>query len=346
MKRTKEKESIVLLLLGVLLFFAGSIITYDSTSIENNKNNIVVDYKSFGDIEYNFRLKDNFLYKDEYINKNKILAKYIDYIDLKFTYDLTSINLIDSEAEYSISLFLVNTYKDGLQTEELWKREDVLFPKNKVIKQETGVVFFDYKTTIDYKEYQEEALEFRKESSILTEAYIKVVFEINNLITTKETAKKVADLHTMTAKIPLLDTVVSVDKTGSFNENKNVFSKDNIVNQYGLTIGIFLVMVSFVLFFYYLKRVLHLKNADPYTKERDRILTTYANVIAEVAKKPDLSKFNVMDITNVKDLIDIEDELRIPILFFESKRKRESTFIIIHENKAYRYVLNEKALIM
>lgn len=305
MKINKEKESLILLFLGILILIAGGIIVYDSASLDNSISNVVVDYKAIGNIDYSFRLKDSSIYKEEYINKDKILSKYIDHIDLRFTYDMESIHPIDSEAEYSVSLFLVNNYKNGMKTEELWKREDILYSKDKVLKENTGIVYFDYKTSIDYQKYQEEALEFRKESSILTEAYFKVVFEINNSITTKDTDKKIADIHTITIKVPLLDTVVSVEKTGSFNESKNIYSKDNVVNQYGLTIGIFLVLVSFILFFYYLKKVLYFNKIDPYTKEKDRILTTYSNVIAEVTKKPNLEKFNIIDITNVKDLIDM-----------------------------------------
>ena len=41
-------------------------------------------------------------------------------------------------------------------------------------------------------------------------------------------------------------------------------------------------------------------------------------------------------------MINIEDELRIPILFYESIKGKESWFIIINNDKAYRYILKIK----
>ena len=45
------------------------------------------------------------------------------------------------------------------------------------------------------------------------------------------------------------------------------------------------------------------------------------------------------DIKNFEDLINIEEELRIPILFYELEKDDEAWFIITTETQAYRYIL-------
>lgn len=66
-----------------------------------------------------------------------------------------------------------------------------------------------------------------------------------------------------------------------------------------------------------------------------KILRKYKEIIVEVENKPDVDGKNVMDVKGFEELITIEEEIRLPILFYE-ENDEEYVFLIIDENVVYR----------
>ena len=58
----------------------------------------------------------------------------------------------------------------------------------------------------------------------------------------------------------------------------------------------------------------------------------------EVENKPDVDGKNVMDVKGFEELITIEEEIRLPILFYE-ENDEEYVFLIIDENVVYRKIM-------
>ena len=68
-----------------------------------------------------------------------------------------------------------------------------------------------------------------------------------------------------------------------------------------------------------------------------RILKKYRNIIVELEKKPEFSIKNIIDVREFEELIDIEEEIRVPILYYEEDE--EYVFLIIDNNVVYRRIL-------
>ena len=77
-----------------------------------------------------------------------------------------------------------------------------------------------------------------------------------------------------------------------------------------------------------------------YTKNYNKIIKNYSDIIVEVSTQPNLENLEILEIKNFDDLVDTEEELKSPILLYEIKKQKESWFIIIHNKYAYRYILN------
>ena len=78
---------------------------------------------------------------------------------------------------------------------------------------------------------------------------------------------------------------------------------------------------------------------DPDAAELNKILKEYGDIIAEADNMPDLTKYDVVNIKQFNDLVDIEEELHSPIICNEIREDLESWFLIFHNETAYRFIL-------
>ena len=53
----------------------------------------------------------------------------------------------------------------------------------------------------------------------------------------------------------------------------------------------------------------------------------------------EIDNLNVIEVKNFDQLLDIEEEIRMPILFYETIPDEQGEFIIVCDNMAYRYVI-------
>ena len=103
------------------------------------------------------------------------------------------------------------------------------------------------------------------------------------------------------------------------------------------------MLVSAPICFISFYKLFKITNVSQYIVEQKRILKGYGDVIAEVTTKPDLSGLKIIEVKDFEDLVNIEEELRVPILFYELIHESESWFIITTSTQAYRYVLKSHA---
>ena len=70
-----------------------------------------------------------------------------------------------------------------------------------------------------------------------------------------------------------------------------------------------------------------------HTKQADDGLIDIYNIKYQVC---------IIDVKNFDQMLDVEEELRIPIMFFETVKNKEGWFVLVHNDLAYRYVLKDK----
>ena len=108
-----------------------------------------------------------------------------------------------------------------------------------------------------------------------------------------------------------------------------------------LAIGSILLIVSLIIFIKMVKSLLIVTRKSEYILAVNKIMKEYADVIAETHNMPDLSKYDIVNIKNFNDMVDIEEELHTPIIYFELEENSKSLFLILTEKTAYRFLLRE-----
>jgi hypothetical protein len=63
-----------------------------------------------------------------------------------------------------------------------------------------------------------------------------------------------------------------------------------------------------------------------------------------VATLPDISDMKLIEVTTFDELIDVYNEVRMPINFYNSKEGEEAIFIIVNDNMAWRFILGKDNL--
>ena len=345
--KNKEKEVLkktilrsLLLLTSIFSLIFGMLITIEGITSNKEVKEVVVNYESNGNIDYQINLKENDFYNIEDTNNKNIISKCIEDINLRFNYEFSSSKMLNSKLKYSLTLYLISEYTINNTKEEIWKQEYELIPEIEELKNNSSIVKISKDVTFNYDEYNEVAKKIRSESGVLTDSYIKVEFNINNDLNYLEKDATFNDEHTLIAKISLLENIASFEKINEFNNKEAMYNTiDKNTNYVLLLTGICLLIVSFLFLGTSLKMFLNTSAESKYIIAQNKILKRYGDVIAETSTKPDFKESNIIEITNFIDIVNIEDELRIPILFYENIKGKESWFIIINNDKVYRYIL-------
>ena len=74
---------------------------------------------------------------------------------------------------------------------------------------------------------------------------------------------------------------------------------------------------------------------------KQKIKKDYGSIIVDVDNAIDFSNFTIFEIKTIEELVDLEEELRIPILFYEKKKARICYFVIIKDHYMYRFTLRD-----
>lgn len=346
-KREKEllKKRIIrvlLLLISVVSLLSGLLITTESLDIKGKNKKELLLYNTIGSIDYEIDLHTNDFYED---NKDleHVITKYINTITINPKYTFSSSKNVDLSASYKVKLYLVNSYFDNNEEKIIWSKEYELIPEINKEEKDSSLLVIDDKVIIDYNYYSDIAKKFRSESGILTSSYLQIEFMISSRISSSKENYSFDNNSTVKMKIPLLENITSIEKENEF-DIKDVYYDTQVkkIDSIKLVIGILLFLISLAFLYTSAKMFLDLEDASNYVKEQTKILKRFPDVIAETSTRPDLSNLEIIEIINFIDLINIEDELRIPILFYELVKGKESWFLIIHNNKAYRYTLKKK----
>ena len=206
LKKTVIRSSLLLISIFSLIF--GILITIEGITNNKKEKEELISYESNGNIDYQISLKENDFYNIENTNYKNIIGKYIDNINLRFNYEFSASNLLNSEVKYSLKLYLVSEYTANNKKEEIWKQEYELIPETEELNINSGIVTISKDITFNYDEYNEIAKKVRSESGVLTDSYIKVEFIVNNKLELIEKDYSIGEIS--------MDTYLTLEEISSY----------------------------------------------------------------------------------------------------------------------------------
>lgn len=324
-----------LFIIGIILIIMGF----------NDKKIIDLKYKENNDIKYNVYLKDNQFFDTPYLPEGRTyIASLIDYIDVSFHYGIEYSRKLTGNYKYKIVALVRANKKEG--SGYYWEKEYDLTEEKTIDIKNNVNVNIDNNIKVQYSKYNEILNEFKKEYGVNTDGELKIIMKINNNAKFEKVKEPVKINSEINLTIPLLEQAleVAINKdTSNISNNLSIKEKSNRPTYLIFKItGPILIIVSILGFIDVTKTNIIFKRKNLYDIKLDSILTSYDSVIANIKNMPDLNEFKKIETNTFEELLDVYNEVRMPINYYKEENK--STFIIINDSIVWIYILKKDTM--
>lgn len=325
---------IVIGCLVLAISFLAKSFSTDSKEHITSKENSYIDYKVY--------LKKNDFYETKYLEKNMIyVASLIKRIDIKIDYLFNIEEKSDIEFIYDVTGLLSITDTDGKNT--FFEKEYELLP-NTVKNMKNGrQKYINESISIDYDYYNNIANKFRSDYGIDTKSNLIVYFKVKKKGSENNKFKLKDNDSTMSLKIPLSEKAINIQMDyKAIDQNSELYSNPTpvLTNYSDALISIALIAIAIV---FTIPLVKLLKNFRPkksaYDKYISKILNEYDRLIVETTTAPKLENCNVIKVESFEELLDVRDNLSLPIKYYIINKHQKSNFYITHGEEVYLLIL-------
>ena len=317
-----------LLSLSVDLFFA-------SKTIEREKLS-PINYIEKGNVDYKVYLNENEFYEKDYLEANKAyIASLIKNIDINFNYSFNISAITNMDFDYKIVGELVIENNGG--TRRYFEKQYTLTENKKVKLQNNDSININENLKIDYGYYNKLANNFRNTFGVDTNSYLNVYLEVSSK-TDENLNYNISETNRVLLKIPLSERAIEINfDSNNKSVKKYVIPTGKVIfNLKYLIIEIILFIITLICFVKFIKYfVISLKSVTKYDKYVNKLLKEYDRLIVETQTNIDMSKYNIIKINKFTELLDVRDNLKAPILYFNIVKHEKGIYYIKNDNVIY-----------
>lgn len=346
MKTNNDVMKRIIIPLGFLVIFClEAILIFSSIRVTEGKSDILYSYKATPSGTYSVALKDNNYIDSKQLGMNQLyISKLVNNIMSRFNYQYSGSEKADLTYTYGIDATIIGEYQttDELDNNRVWNKKFTLVrTTSKTVNNQTGFSIAQ-DVNINYDQYNNIVENFYKEINLPMNAYLSIVFKVN---VRGEPVSKVGTINeesTYEMKIPLHEQAFQITTKTSTNENQNiskVTTATKTINSLKLLFAGVAFVLTAILFFKYCQKSF-VSHESAYRRQLNRILKEYGDIIVEINSMMDTSRLSIIEVKSFNELIDLEAELRIPILYYEYIN--EGWFMITQGHNLYRFVLKDE----
>lgn len=322
--------NIFLFLLSILfcLFFA-------SKTLEREKLT-PINYSEKGMVDYKVYLNENNFYEREYLEANKAyVASLIKNIDINFNYSFNIDDITNMDFDYKIIGELVIENNGG--TKRYFEKNYTLLDEKKAKLQNNNIINIKENLLIDYDYYNKLANNFRNTYGVDTNSYLNVYLEVKSK--TSDTLNyKIEETNRIPLKIPLSERAIEINfDSNNKDVTKYVIPTGKVIfNLKYLILEIIFFIITSVCFVNFIKYlVVSFKQNTKYDKYVNKLLKEYDRLIVETKTSVDMSKYNIIEVKKFTELLDVRDNLKVPILYFNIVKHQKGIFYIKDNDDIY-----------
>lgn len=319
---------IVMFIVFVLLGFIFSFNALDF--IEKN----VINYSEKSNLDYKVYLKENDFYEEEYLEKNMVyVASLIDKIKINFDYNFISDKDVGLTFNYKVMANLLITDSNGNNT---YFKKDYLLLENKNTRLKNNNDINDA-IEIDYDYYNSIANNFKNSYGIDAVSNLFVYILINKENINENMLINNNSLMSITIPLSEKSINISIDYKEIDNSSKLIDESSIIIdNIIYMIIAIIMFVLSLVMVVKIVRILTLLKtNKSVYDKYVSRLLNEYDRLVVETTTFPTIEDNNVIKVSKFEELLDVRDNLKLPIMYYLVAKHQKCYFYIMHENKLY-----------
>ena len=328
------KRLIFDLILFVVLLALGIILLYKSLGFESEK---IVKYSEKSNLNYKVYLLENDFYEQDYLDKDMIyVASLIDKVLVDFDYNFESEDKENIDFTYSIVAKLSITNPTG--TKSYFDKSYTLLNEKTINMVNATGQSIKEQISLDYPYYNRLANSFKTQYGVDVDSKITLYMLINKK-NTEESNFILDSSSVMNLVVPLSERSVDISL-----DYKDIDETSNIIKKQSMSIrdiipfalsGLFVILALIMM-------IKAMRNANSlrtkksgYDKFVAKILKEYDRLIAESSTLLSFDGKEMINIGKFTELLDIHDNLQLPIMYYEEKEHELSYFYISHGDVIY-----------
>ena len=310
----------------------------------NDKETINLNYEENNEIHYKVYLKNNDFFDTPYLEENRTyIANLIDYIDINYHYEAKFNRALTGNVNYKYVAIVRANKKEG--NGYYWEKEYDLTKSKKLDIKDNVNISIDDNIKVNYNTYNEILSNFKKEYGLSTDGELKIAMKIDDEATFAKIENPVTINSEISLSVPLLEQSLEV------SINKDAATENNILEIkeksdrpayliFKIT-GIILIIIGIAGLIDTIKNLKFFKKHKMYEITLDKIEKNYDSIIANINNLPDVEGLKIIEVSTFEELIDVYNEVRMPINYYQNEEKTECIFIIINDGIAWVYSLRK-----
>ena len=303
-------------------------------------------YNEKGNIDYKVYLKENEYFDEKYLEKDrKYISSLIDYFDILYKYEFESNHTMNYKCNYYlVASSLVKEKNDTGKV--IYEKEKYLLnnktkefnnSRNFNVEEEIKITYDDYNNII--KNFISKYNLLNTNSTLSLSLYVNLEGQGDGF------EGLIVDKSLLTITIPLTDQTVDINI--EYKEIDNVgekieFSSNNIPNIVFWILFIICALLDIIFVFLFLKNFRCTKKKSKYEKNKIKLIHQYNRAIVKVDKAIDVKYYEIIEVSDFIDLLNVRDCLEKPILFMEVEKYKTSWFIVLDDKILYRFIFDAK----
>ena len=327
-------------IINALMFtvFAVCCFWFATKTIER-KETKPITYSDLNQISYKVYLKPNDFYKEEYLDMNRAyVASLIDHIDIDYHYLFNIDCLTSMDFDYKIIAELIIENAKGVNyVDEKYIIRDT---ETKRIEN-SGAFDLNQHVIIDYSYYNYLANKFKTETGVDITSYLNVYLEVKKK-TDSNLNYSIKEQTKANIKIPLSERALEINfDANSLEASKHVSpTTETIFNPHYFVVEVCLFMTATIFLVYTINYLcLLFQEQTAYDKYVNKILKSYDRLVVETKTNIDFSKCHVTNVKSFTELLDVRDNLKLPIMYYNITKHEKGVFYIKNNNDVFSYVV-------
>lgn len=306
--------------------------------INLEKNNKIY-YQEKGIVDYKIFLNENDFYDTPYLEKDKIkvfVGSLIDKIDITFDYDFKVNDDISLNFNYDIIGKIV--IKDESEENTYFEKEYPLLTDQEFRLENSDYYKLRETVSIDYNHYNELAKNFSSTYGVNAnsslQVYLKIKATSENINLLKENLENVIQI---TIPLSKKSVEIKIDDKEINNVNQLMEKSDiGLLLKVIFTLILIFAIVTIIVLIKIIYILCNLNNKkSKYDKYIQKLLIQYDRVIAETTYFPDKLKYNIIQLTKFEELLDVRDNLKLPIMYYCIEEHEKCHFYIKTDKDLY-----------
>lgn len=310
----------------------------------NDYKIVNLKYQEDNNIKYKVFLKENNFFDTPYLEENRTyIASLIDYIDIDFHYNLKFNMPINGDYKYKYVATVMANKNDS--EEYYWKKEYDLSEERTGSIENNSILTLDDNIKVDYSKYNQILNDFKQQYPVASNGSLKISMVVNSSSKIDLMEEPVVVSSEINLLVPLLEQTIEASINKDAQNISDVVaikekSKDFKYVIYKI-LGFLLAFIS--VFHIVLAYIYNLsdKKESAYDIKLKKILKNYDSIIANVNNKPVVTGLKKIEVSDFDELLDVYNEVRMPINYYQDEKKEISMFLILNDTIVWYFELKK-----